>query len=1365
MTLNRMAKLLARAHIGGARARGEASVRCDGAKFTGRELATTVAKGSASRSPRVLLIGPFPAPLGGVSVHVARLATALAGRGYAVRMLDEAPIIKAHVPNVRTISLRGYVSLLLDVDIVHTHSSNATVKLVHTVFARLMRRRVVTTIHSSRTDVLGRAMYRLACRLSHGVIPVSEQVRDALGIKGYVIPAFVPPSVEEEVVPQELAAWIAERRRERRLIVVSNASNLRSAGGEDIYGLDLLVEAFARPEVNHSHALLFVVATLRFGAERFAAMKKQIEERGLTPVVFLVHLEAPFAGIIKVADLVVRASSTDGDSLTVREALWYGKRVLASDCVKRPDGTELFRSRDVEDLVSKVVHTAPDIPRRELRQDFAADLEQVYQRAAKWQRGLMPDGSDTQSPRPQQHAKRILVISQYYEPDITAPAFRISETVELLRKDADVRVITAVPHRARADTADRADAAGVVRVPIRSYRGGGAIEYILHYLSFVAHAVWAGIKLRRSGWRADVIWVSSPPLFVGIAGVVLRHIMRCPLVLDIRDIWPESAVGVKMIAADGLLFRAGKILESWLYARADRMTCVSRAMKDYLAAASGKTVHVVYNGIRADRPHRAALSPIRRRILYAGNLGRAQGLDVLITAFAEARRRSSEMAGWTVEFVGAGILEDELRTRVGELNLGEVIRFHGVLGKPAAIAEMRESAALFINLLDEAVFALTVPSKVFDYMLAERPILYGIDNPEAKAILAESGANIEFGTNDVSSLVVAMVDLTCRLSQLETRAPDNSKIVLSRYTREEATRELRVALAAAEALPRPTLAAKLHLAAEGIHRRLERQFVFARSVPVDRMVRRCILTLKRRWLERFHPTELPVPAGIGAAAALPVPLMNPRGGVEISEDSTIRLTLLGKARTLTLPATWSDPGHERAAQLWWMTLNYMQYLEGTDDAIFVSLVDSWIKSVQPYRNGFWRDSFNSYTVSIRTVVWMQQLARRTYLPTELRNRMIRSILGQLHFLEKNLETDIGGNHLVKNIKALILGSVFFNGPVANRWRDRGLNLLAGELSRQILGDGMHYERSPSYHNQVFVDLLEIRYALGDDLLGGQLDRNLAAMAQVVADLAHGDGRPAQFNDSGLSMSYSSAECLEAFERVFGSKPSRRSAFSYPEAGYFGCEWNETLFIADCGIIGPDDLPAHSHGDILSFEWSVEGKRLIVDQGVYEYVAGARRAESRAASSHNTLSITGMDQADFFADFRVGRRPRPKVLRCNTTADSFYLEGCHDGYAPFLHCRAFEVSRKQLKIIDRVEGSIAGGVVVGLLLHPHAAATASGEGIGVRLGSIKVSLHATVPLEIEPAVWWPDLGVDLPTQRILARWPAGCVAASLTLSIE
>jgi uncharacterized heparinase superfamily protein len=305
--------------------------------------------------------------------------------------------------------------------------------------------------------------------------------------------------------------------------------------------------------------------------------------------------------------------------------------------------------------------------------------------------------------------------------------------------------------------------------------------------------------------------------------------------------------------------------------------------------------------------------------------------------------------------------------------------------------------------------------------------------------------------------------------------------------------------------------------------------------------------------------------------------------------------------------------------------------------------------------------------------------------------MTDSIARQLLFLERNLERDIGGNHLIKNIKALAWGSAFFAGPVAARWHALAVRLLRQELAHQVLPDGMHYERSPSYHCQVFADLVEIRHALRGDPLGGALDEALARMAAATTVLAHPDGFVAEFNDAGLTMAYSPTACLAAYAAVSGyCAAASDGAFSLPHAGYFGFRRDADYLIVDMGRIGPDDLPAHAHGDIGSIELSVGGRRMIVDPGVERYVAGPERAASRSAGSHNVLALDGGDQADFFGAFRCGRRPYVHVTEYLPYADGIAIEGWHDGYAslpgkPIVH-RRVEARGATTTITDRVETS-------------------------------------------------------------------------------
>lgn len=470
-----------------------------------------------------------------------------------------------------------------------------------------------------------------------------------------------------------------------------------------------------------------------------------------------------------------------------------------------------------------------------------------------------------------------------------------------------------------------------------------------------------------------------------------------------------------------------------------------------------------------------------------------------------------------------------------------------------------------------------------------------------------------------------------------------------------------------------------------------------------------------------------------------------------------RAEFLGRTVEMEARIDWRDSGASPSDQLWRMTLHYMEWLEALDDETVVETILDWIASNPPFQAERAGDAWTPYAVSIRTVVWMQQVAlRAAAFEPDARRAIEESLATQIEFVAGRVETDVRGNHLIKNIKALLWGGATFDGPAAIGWTARGLRLLAAELPRQILADGVHYERSPSYHAQVFVDLLECRWVLGRDPLGGALDDALARMAQALADLTHPDGRTAQFNDAGLNMAYPPSACLAAYERLFGASPEPHAAFALPDAGYYGFRRGRSYLVVDCGPIGPDALVAHGHGDALSFEWSVDGRRLVVDPGVFQYASGPKRLAARSAASHNTLCFVEADQAEFFGAFRCGRRPRVEVL--HHAAEPFVLEGTHDGFSRLpgrpRHVRRIEASALDLVLHDRIEGVADRPAVIGFLLHPDVAATAEGGGVVLVRGETRVQIHASQPLEIEPAVWWPDLGCELATTRLLIRLAPG-----------
>lgn len=555
---------------------------------------------------------------------------------------------------------------------------------------------------------------------------------------------------------------------------------------------------------------------------------------------------------------------------------------------------------------------------------------------------------------------------------------------------------------------------------------------------------------------------------------------------------------------------------------------------------------------------------------------------------------------------------------------------------------------------------------------------------------------------------------------------------------------------------------------------MRRLRLFATSLAHARpgqVARRLALTIKRPAAERLA-TVLPLARALVAPPLpalrddLPGPIFPARldrcGGDAASPTARI----VGREAALSPPVDWRWPRELPGTRLERLTLHYHEFAEGLGDAAFVAVVRDWIAANPPYARGYWRDAWSAYALSIRCVVWLQQLAvRRARLDPPFVAALSESIAGQIRFLARNLELDIGGNHLIRNVKALLWGARAFSGSEAAAWGARGAELLAREIPVQILPDGVHYERSPAYHAQVLADLIECAHVLPEGPLSARLRETLDAMAQALADLTHPDGAPALFNDGGLHMAYAPSDCFRAHRLAGGAEPRPRAVAALADAGYFVAREKDDLVVVDCGRLGPDELPAHAHGDALAFEWSLAGRRLVVDAGAYEY-QGPMRPYARATASHNTVTVADADQAEFWSSFRMARRPQVVVEEFRPAAGGFVLVGSHDGFRTLAgsprHRRRFEATPRAIAVEDSVTGGSGQPVRARLLLHPEVEATEVEGGLLLVAGPARARLTTESPLTVASSWYCPEFGVKRRTTRIVLEYgPAPC-AGGFTL---
>lgn len=482
-----------------------------------------------------------------------------------------------------------------------------------------------------------------------------------------------------------------------------------------------------------------------------------------------------------------------------------------------------------------------------------------------------------------------------------------------------------------------------------------------------------------------------------------------------------------------------------------------------------------------------------------------------------------------------------------------------------------------------------------------------------------------------------------------------------------------------------------------------------------------------------------------------------------SAELPFEANLAGTRHIIDRETDWAVPSLSHGTRLEKLTLHYMEYLLEINPQARTTVVLDWIRNVPPWSSDYWKDDWNSYSLSIRVFTWIRILLEDGFsLDASSTEVLNKSLVRQLRFLLRNLETDIGGNHLVRNARALLAGGTWFGGTEGEKFREYGEFLLKKTLNDQLLADGMHFELSPAYHLQVTSDLVDC-LTLMPRVSRAERLKMIEPMMQCAVDMTHPDGCPSLFSDGGLHMTTPPAVVLERWMSLSGSKPSPGSVWVRPEAGYAGLRFEKDFLLYDFGPIGADYLPAHGHGDIFALEWSIDGKRFVVDAGVMEYHPGDKRRRSRATASHNTVMLDREDHAEFYGSFRVGERPRVTVNNRKCLANGFAIDAEHDGYrsmpgSPIVR-RHFQAKPRLIEVLDEVRGGVGQWVEAAILLAPEVEIHRADDSWLLEHGDGPVvRLWTNSQLSVEDGVWMPDFGREVPTRRVWMRHgPAPCAA--------
>ncbi len=393
---------------------------------------------------------------------------------------------------------------------------------------------------------------------------------------------------------------------------------------------------------------------------------------------------------------------------------------------------------------------------------------------------------------------RILIVSQYFFPE----DFRINDlALSLKERGHEVAVLTGMPNYPRGRFFDGYgplkkwretwNGIEVYRVPIWPRGRGGAINLSLNYLSFIFSAILFG--LLRVGRNHDTIFVYGvSPILSALPAILLRSITGIPIALWVQDLWPQSVSAVGAIKNQLILKQIERAVR-FIYKKSDLILIQSEGFRPNVGLLSEKEADLRYFPNWAEDLYRPIAPkdvvlpldslPAGFRVMFAGNIGLAQAVPVIL----EAAKKLRDKADIQWIFLGDGADRAKMEQAAQAAGLGDIIHFLGRFPMQTMPHFFACADAMLVTLRPDPIFAITIPSRIQSYLACGRPIIGSLDG-EGQRLIVASGAGFSGPAGDPS----ALADNVLRLFEMSREAREDMGAQGLRYYRSNFDRQVLV---------------------------------------------------------------------------------------------------------------------------------------------------------------------------------------------------------------------------------------------------------------------------------------------------------------------------------------------------------------------------------------------------------------------------------------------------------------------------------------------------------------------------------------------------------------------------------------------
>ena len=389
---------------------------------------------------------------------------------------------------------------------------------------------------------------------------------------------------------------------------------------------------------------------------------------------------------------------------------------------------------------------------------------------------------------------KILVLTERFLPEITAPSFRTMDHARLWLADGhEVTVVTCVPNFPRGQVfpgyhkrfyqEEIIDGVRVVRIWSYMTANEGLVRRTFDYISYMLSAV----AFARRYPNFDVLLATSPPFFTAIAGWLVASLRQRPWVFEIRDLWPASirAVGASSSRALDMLEK----LELFLYRRADRIISLTCSFKRDLVCRGipADKNDVVTNAVDFDQFSRSRVTVNARERLgvpndaflagYVGTTGMAHGLETML----DAAEKCLDDSRLRFLIMGEGAERVNLEAAAKRRGLSNVI-FHDFVSHDQVPSYLAALDVSIVHLRPDPVFKTVIPSKIFENMAMGVPMIMAVEG-EAAEIVREAGAGLCVPSGNGSIMADTVRRLADNARLLDEMGRRGREAVEAHYTR------------------------------------------------------------------------------------------------------------------------------------------------------------------------------------------------------------------------------------------------------------------------------------------------------------------------------------------------------------------------------------------------------------------------------------------------------------------------------------------------------------------------------------------------------------------------------------------------------